>query len=76
MKEYRLTTHLITADKNWFRITFIRPDLEKESYEQRMGAQKQEVERVTEKVTVIISNILKFYRIRTEFQIIVRLSLN
>ncbi len=39
MKEYKLSNAEIKADKNWFSITFKRPDLEKESYEQRMGGQ-------------------------------------
>ena len=39
MKEYKLSNAEIKADKNWFSITFKRPDLEKESYEQRIGGQ-------------------------------------
>ncbi len=39
MKEYKLSNAEIKADKNWFSIIFNRPDLEKESYEQRMGGQ-------------------------------------
>lgn len=39
MKEYKLSNAEIKADKNWFNITFKRPDLEKESYEQRIGGQ-------------------------------------
>ena len=40
---------MIKADKNWFGITFKRPDLEKESYEQRMGGQKRWSDKWSEK---------------------------
>ncbi len=40
MKEYKLSNPTIKADKNWFNISFKRPDLQKESYEQRTGIQK------------------------------------
>ncbi|MEK6845530.1 MAG: ATP-binding protein, partial [Nanoarchaeota archaeon] len=49
MKEYRLSEPVIKADKNWFSITFKRPDLEKESYEQRLGGQKKWSDRWSEK---------------------------
>lgn len=54
MKEYRLSIPVIKADKNWFSITFKRPDLQKESYEQRMkggliGGQKKWSDRWSEK---------------------------
>ena len=49
MKEYKLSNPLIKADKNWFSIAFKRPDLEKESYEQRMGGQKKWSDRWSEK---------------------------
>ena len=35
MKEYKLQSPQIETDENWFTITFKRPDLQKESYEQR-----------------------------------------
>ena len=40
MSEYKLSNLTIKADKNWFNISFKRPDLQKESYEQRMDVQK------------------------------------
>src|SRR3989338_2451946 len=49
MKEYKLSNPTIKADKNWFSIAFKRPDLEKESYEQRMGGQKKWSDRWSEK---------------------------
>jgi ATP-dependent DNA helicase RecG len=37
MKEYRLTLPVIEYENIWFRIVFERPDLQKNSYQQRMG---------------------------------------
>ncbi len=59
MKEYKLSNAEIKADKNWFSITFNRPDLEKESYEQRMGGQiggqkKWSEEKLTERQIEVV----------------------
>lgn len=43
MKDYRLDSPVIKADKRWFRMIFLRPDLQNQSYEERVyGAAKNE----------------------------------
>ena len=49
MKEYKLEEPKIEADENWFTINFKRPDLQKESYEQRFyGFKKEDQRRLVE----------------------------
>lgn len=58
MKEYKLDIPKIETDENWFTITFKRPDLQKESYEQRfygkIGDQKSD-QKSDQKIIELIS---------------------
>lgn len=40
MKEYKLDKPLIEYENIWFRIVFCRPDLQQNSYQQRMSVGK------------------------------------
>ena len=42
LREYRLKAPVIETDENWFTVTFARPDLQKESYEQRFYEAKKD----------------------------------
>lgn len=44
IKDYRLPASKIEVDENWFTVTFIRPDLQKQSYEERKGLDVRWVE--------------------------------
>ena len=60
MKEYKLEVPKIETDDNWFTITFKRPDLQKESYEQRFYSKispKKSPRKVPEKYQKIIAAI-------------------
>lgn len=62
MKNYRLPLPEIEANSDWFSIIFKRPDLQKESYEQRFyGTTHQVTPQVTPQVrlTVLEAKILK-----------------
>ncbi len=48
MKEYKLKNPQIETDENWFTITFKRPDLQEESYEQRFYGFKKSTRKVPE----------------------------
>ena len=49
MKEYKLEPPIIEADENWFTIIFKRPDLQKESYEDRIyGKRKKTTQKIIE----------------------------
>jgi len=50
LKKYRLADPIIETDKNWFTITFLRPDLQKESMQERLS-RKENVEKATQKTT-------------------------
>ena len=60
MKDYKLEVPKIETDKNWFTITFKRPDLQKESYEQRFYGKispKKSPRKIPEKYQKIIEAI-------------------
>ena len=50
MEEYRLTKPKIEANSDWFTITFLRPDLQKESYQKGMGRYQESASKVPEKM--------------------------
>jgi len=60
MKDYKLEVPKIETDENWFTITFKRPDLQKESYEQRFYGKispKKSPRKIPEKYQKIIEAI-------------------
>ena len=64
MEKYKLPTPLIEADKIFFKITFVRPDLQKRTIEGRVkkGIEKgveKGVEKLSEKQKIILSLIRK-----------------
>ncbi len=56
MNEYKLDKPLIEYENIWFRIVFSRPDLQQNSYQQRMGVGKG-VEKISRKQRIIIDLI-------------------
>lgn len=58
MKEYRLSSPVIEYKNIWFRIVFERPDLQKNSYQQRMSPDRG-VENLSDKQTIIVDLIKK-----------------
>ena len=59
MKEYRLSNPKIETDENWFTIIFRRPDLQIESYDQRVYGVEKSPRKVPEKSQKIIGAIRK-----------------
>ena len=60
MNEYKLDQPLIEYENIWFRIVFTRPDLQQNSYQQRMGVGKgveKGVEKLSRKQRIIIDLI-------------------
>src|SRR3989338_1376123 len=60
MKDYKLEVPKIETDENWFTITFKRPDLQKESYEQRFYGKispEKSTRKIPEKYQKIIEAI-------------------
>lgn len=49
MEGYRLAKPKIEATPDWFTITFLRPDLQKESYQKRMGSYGETTQKTVEK---------------------------
>jgi predicted HTH transcriptional regulator len=66
MKDYKLSLPLIEYRNIWFRIVFERPDLQKNSYQQRMSSSRgikrgveKGIENLSDKQIIIIDLIKK-----------------
>lgn len=71
IKKYKLPRAIITADKQWFTITFKRPDLEKKTIQERLETSERDtikdtIKLLSENEKRIVEEIIKNPKVTSE----------